>query len=122
MALADARRDFTLQVLIMGGAAMAVAIPASPAGSARSRRRIQLVTRTTGGVLMGGRQPSKAESIRFGTHWPALIAAYGRMLAWRLDHPTRRNLGLAGTLTQRLIASAKRPSGECGGPQHDHSR
>jgi homoserine/homoserine lactone efflux protein len=58
----DASRDFTLQVLIMGATAMAVAaisdsayaLLASRAGAALSRRRVRLITRASGGLLVGG--------------------------------------------------------------------
>jgi homoserine/homoserine lactone efflux protein len=58
----DAGRDFTSQVLIMGASAMAVAaisdtayvLLSSRAGAALSRRRKRLITRTSGGVLIGG--------------------------------------------------------------------
>jgi homoserine/homoserine lactone efflux protein len=58
----DGGRDFTSQVLIMGASAMAVAaisdtayaLLASRAGAALSRRRMRLITRTSGGVLIGG--------------------------------------------------------------------
>lgn len=58
----DASRDFTLQILIMGTTAMAVAaisdsgyaLLASRAGAALSRRRVRLMTRASGGVLIGG--------------------------------------------------------------------
>ena len=58
----DPSRDFTVQVLIMGGSAMAVAVIsdtayvllASRAGAALSRRRRRLMARTAGGVLIGG--------------------------------------------------------------------
>src|SRR5882724_4260199 len=58
----DASRDFTLQVLIMGATAMAVAaisdgayaLLASRAGAALSRRRVRLMTRASGGLLIGG--------------------------------------------------------------------
>jgi threonine/homoserine/homoserine lactone efflux protein len=58
----DASRDFTLQVLIMGATAMAVAavsdsayaLLASRAGAAMSRRRLRLINRASGGVLIGG--------------------------------------------------------------------
>lgn len=58
----DPSRDFTVQVLIMGGSAMAVAaisdtayvLLASRAGAALSRRRKRLMARTAGGVLIGG--------------------------------------------------------------------
>jgi len=58
----DPSRDFTVQVLIMGGSAMAVAVIsdtayvllASRAGAALSRRRRRLMARTAGGVLVGG--------------------------------------------------------------------
>ena len=58
----DPNRDFTLQVLIMGATAMAVAaisdsayaLLASRAGAALSRRRARLITRASGGMLIGG--------------------------------------------------------------------
>lgn len=58
----DTGRSFTLQVLIMGATAMAVAavtdsayaLMASRAGTALSRRRLRLLTRTSGGLLIGG--------------------------------------------------------------------
>jgi len=58
----DASRDYMLQVLIMGATAMAVAaisdsayaLLASRAGAALSRRRVRLMTRASGGVLIGG--------------------------------------------------------------------
>jgi homoserine/homoserine lactone efflux protein len=58
----DPNRDFTLQVLIMGATAMAVAaisdsayaFLASRAGAALSRRRVRLMTRASGGMLIGG--------------------------------------------------------------------
>jgi homoserine/homoserine lactone efflux protein len=58
----DPNRDFTLQVLIMGAIAMAVAaisdsayaLLASRAGAALSRRRVRLMTRASGGMLIGG--------------------------------------------------------------------
>jgi threonine/homoserine/homoserine lactone efflux protein len=58
----DPNRDFTLQVLIMGATAMAVAaisdsayaLLASRAGAALSRRRVRLMTRASGGMLIGG--------------------------------------------------------------------
>ena len=58
----DASRDFTLQVLIMGATAMAVAaisdgtyaLLASRAGAALSRRRVRLMTQASGGLLIGG--------------------------------------------------------------------
>ena len=58
----DASRDFTLQVLIMGATAMGVAaitdsayaLLASRAGAALSRRRVRLMTRASGGMLIGG--------------------------------------------------------------------
>src|SRR6202521_5019207 len=58
----DPNRDFTLQVLIMGATAMAVAaisdsayaLLASRAEAALSRRRVRLMTRASGGMLMGG--------------------------------------------------------------------
>ena len=58
----DAKGDFTLQVLIMGATAMGVAavtdtayaLLASQAGTALSRRRLRLVTRASGGLLIGG--------------------------------------------------------------------
>ena len=58
----DPNRDFTLQVLIMGATAMAVAaisdsayaLLASRAGAALSRRRGRLMTRASGGMLIGG--------------------------------------------------------------------
>jgi homoserine/homoserine lactone efflux protein len=58
----EARRDFTLQVLIMGMTAMAVAamsdsayaLLASRAGAALSRQRVRLMTRASGSVMVGG--------------------------------------------------------------------
>jgi homoserine/homoserine lactone efflux protein len=58
----DAGRDFTVQVLIMGATAMGVAavsdsgyaLLASRAGAALSRRRLRLINRASGGVLIGG--------------------------------------------------------------------
>ena len=58
----DPNRDFTLQVLIMGATAMAVAaisdsayaLLASRAGAALSRQRVRLMTRASGGMLIGG--------------------------------------------------------------------
>ncbi len=58
----DADGNFALQVLIMGTSAMAVAaisdsayaVLASRAGKALSRRRLRLLTRTSGGLLIGG--------------------------------------------------------------------
>jgi threonine/homoserine/homoserine lactone efflux protein len=58
----DPARSFTLQVLIMGGTAMAVAaisdsayaVLASRAGAALSRRRVRLMARLGGGALVGG--------------------------------------------------------------------
>ena len=58
----DAARDFASQVLIMGATSMAVAavsdsayaLLASRAGRALSRRRVRLITRTSGGILIGG--------------------------------------------------------------------
>jgi threonine/homoserine/homoserine lactone efflux protein len=58
----DPNRDFTLQVLIMGATAMAVAaisdsayaLLALRAGAALSRRRVRLMTRASGGMLIGG--------------------------------------------------------------------
>ena len=58
----EAGRDPTLQVLIMGATAMAVAavsdgayaLLASRAGAALSRRRVRLMTRASGGLLIGG--------------------------------------------------------------------
>lgn len=58
----DANHDFTLQVLIMGATAMAVAavsdsvyvLLASRAGAALSRRRMRLMMRGSGGALVGG--------------------------------------------------------------------
>ncbi len=58
----DTGRSFTLQVLIMGATAMAVAavtdsayaLMASRAGTALSRRRLRLLTRASGGLLIGG--------------------------------------------------------------------
>jgi len=58
----DPNRDFTLRVLIMGATAMAVAaisdsayaLLASRAGAALSRRRVRLMTRASGGMLIGG--------------------------------------------------------------------
>jgi homoserine/homoserine lactone efflux protein len=58
----DPNRDFTFQVLIMGATAMAVAaisdsayaLLASRAGAALSRRRVRLMTRASGGMLIGG--------------------------------------------------------------------
>ncbi|MGO8800253.1 MAG: LysE family translocator [Roseiarcus sp.] len=58
----DAGRDFAAQVLIMGVTAMAVAavsdsayaVLASRAGVALSRRRVRLMTRLSGGALIGG--------------------------------------------------------------------
>lgn len=55
-------RDSTLQVLIMGATAMAVAaisdgayaLLASRAGAALSRWRVRLMTRASGGLLIGG--------------------------------------------------------------------
>jgi homoserine/homoserine lactone efflux protein len=58
----EASRDFTLQVLIMGATAMVVAaisdtvyaLLASRAAAALPVRRIRLMTRASGGVLIGG--------------------------------------------------------------------
>ena len=58
----DAGRDFAAQALIMGVTAMAVAavsdsayaVLASRAGVALSRRRVRLMTRLSGGALIGG--------------------------------------------------------------------
>ena len=58
----DASRDFTVQVLIMGATAMAVAamsdsayaLLASRAGVVLSRRRARLMSRASGGMLIGG--------------------------------------------------------------------
>ncbi len=58
----DAARDFASQVLIMGATSMAVAavsdsayaLLASRTGRALSRRRVRLITRTSGGILIGG--------------------------------------------------------------------
>ena len=58
----DATGDFTLQVLIMGATSMGVAavtdsayaLLASRAGTALSRRRMRLMTRASGGLLIGG--------------------------------------------------------------------
>lgn len=58
----DANRDFTIQVLIMGATAMAVAaisdsayaLLASLAGSALSLRRVRLMTRVSGVTLISG--------------------------------------------------------------------
>jgi homoserine/homoserine lactone efflux protein len=58
----DPARNFTLQVLIMGVTAMAVAaisdsayaLLASQAGAALSRRRVRLMARASGGALIGG--------------------------------------------------------------------
>lgn len=58
----DAGRDFTLQVLIMSVTAMAVAaisdsayaLLASRAGAALSRRRVRLMSRASGAMLIGG--------------------------------------------------------------------
>lgn len=58
----DPARSFTLQVLIMGATAMAVAaisdsayaVLASRAGAALSRRRVRLMARLGGGALVGG--------------------------------------------------------------------
>ena len=58
----DPNRDFTLQVLIMGATAMAVAaisdsayaLLASRAWAALSRRRVRLMTRASGHMLIGG--------------------------------------------------------------------
>jgi homoserine/homoserine lactone efflux protein len=58
----DPSRDFTVQVLIMGATAMAVAaisdsgyaLLASQARGALSRRRMRLMTRASGGMLIGG--------------------------------------------------------------------
>lgn len=58
----DANRDFTIQVLIMGATAMAVAaisdsayaLLASRAGSALSLRRVRLMTRVSGVTLISG--------------------------------------------------------------------
>ena len=58
----DPNRDFTLQVLIMGATAMAVAaisdsayaLLTSRAVAALSRRRVRLMTRASGGMLIGG--------------------------------------------------------------------
>lgn len=58
----DPSRNSTVQVLIMGGSAMAMAVIsdtayvllASRAGAALSRRRRRLMARTAGGVLIGG--------------------------------------------------------------------
>jgi threonine/homoserine/homoserine lactone efflux protein len=58
----DSSGNYALQVLIMGTTAMAVAaisdstyaLLASRAGAALSRRRVRLVTRASGGVLVGG--------------------------------------------------------------------
>ena len=58
----DPNRDSTLQVLNMGTTAMAVAavsdgayaLLASRAGAALTRRRVRLMTRASGGLLIGG--------------------------------------------------------------------
>jgi homoserine/homoserine lactone efflux protein len=58
----EAGRDPTLQVLVMGATAMAVAavsdgayaLLASRAGAALSRRRVRLMTQASGGLLIGG--------------------------------------------------------------------
>lgn len=58
----DASRDFTVQVLVMGSTAMALAaisdsvyaLLASRAGAALSRRRVRLLTQASGGLLVGG--------------------------------------------------------------------
>jgi homoserine/homoserine lactone efflux protein len=58
----DVSRDFTVQVLIMGATAMAVAamsdsayaLLASRAGAMLSRRRARLMSRASGGMLIGG--------------------------------------------------------------------
>lgn len=58
----DPSRNFTFQVLIIGRTAMVVAaicdstyaLLASRAGTALSRRRVRLMTRASGGVLIGG--------------------------------------------------------------------
>jgi threonine/homoserine/homoserine lactone efflux protein len=58
----DDHRDFTTQVLIMGATAMAVAaisdsayaLLAARARAAMSRRRARLMTRASGGILIGG--------------------------------------------------------------------
>ncbi|HLW92491.1 MAG TPA: LysE family translocator [Roseiarcus sp.] len=58
----DPSRDFTVQTLIMGATAMAVAaisdsayvLLASRAGAALSRRRMRLISRASGGALIGG--------------------------------------------------------------------
>ena len=58
----DPARDFTLQVLIMGATAMVVAalsdsayaVAASRASTTLSHRRLRLVTRASGGFLIGG--------------------------------------------------------------------
>jgi len=58
----DPARDFTIQVLIMGATAMAVAaisdtayaLLTSRARAALSRRRMRLMTRASGGMLIGG--------------------------------------------------------------------
>jgi homoserine/homoserine lactone efflux protein len=58
----DSCRDFTLQVLIMGATAMAVAaisdsayaVLAARASAALSRRRMRLAARASGGALIGG--------------------------------------------------------------------
>ena len=58
----EAGRDPTLQVLVMGATAMAAAavsdgayaLLASRAGAALSRRRVRLMTRASGGLLIGG--------------------------------------------------------------------
>jgi homoserine/homoserine lactone efflux protein len=58
----DANRDFTIQMLIMGATAMAVAaitdsayaLLASRAGAALSRRRARQIARASGGALIGG--------------------------------------------------------------------
>ena len=58
----EAGRDPTLQVLVMGATAMAVAavsdgayaLLASRAGAALTRRRVRLMTRASGGLLIGG--------------------------------------------------------------------
>lgn len=58
----DAGRDFALQVLVMSATAMAVAaisdsayaLLASRAGAALSRRRVRLMSRASGAMLIGG--------------------------------------------------------------------
>ena len=58
----DTGHSFTLQVLIMGATSMGVAavtdigyaLLASQAGTALSRRRMRLMTRASGGILIGG--------------------------------------------------------------------